>query len=251
MTDVDVVSAGQADGVSWYENLGVMPVITIDDVEYVEQDGDVPTSQSLEVELSAPAPAGGVTVDYATAPGTALAGSDYVHTSGQVVIAEGQTTGAIDVEIVADDRDEPTQTFTVNLSNPTNADLGDDSATVSITDDDTPPTISIDDVTAKEGKRNASTPFTFTVTLSQPSDYTVTVNWATADGNAKAGKDYTAGSGTVTFAPGADLTETVTVMVHGDRRDEKGEKFFVNLTAPNNASIVDGQGLGKIKNDDA
>src|SRR5437016_5529813 len=80
-----------------------------------------------------------------------------------------------------------------------------------------------------------------TVSLSAASGQTVTVTFATANGTASAGSDYTAASGTLTFAPG-QLSQTVTVLVNGDRLGEPNETFFVNLSAaPNgmatNASI--------------
>ena len=63
------------------------------------------------------------------------------------------------------------------------------------------PVVSIGNVTANEGN-SGTTPFTFTVSLSAASTQTVTVAYATANGTATAGSDYTAASGTVTFAPG-------------------------------------------------
>ena len=91
---------------------------------------------------------------------------------------------------------------------------------------------------------------TFTVSLSTASGQTVTVNYATADGTAVAPGDYTAGSGTLTFNPGA-TTQTLNVPVIGDTLNEPNETFFVNLSAPSNATILDGQGQGTITNDDA
>src|SRR5205085_59670 len=114
----------------------------------------------------------------------------------------------------------------------------------------TPPSISIDDVTAAEGNAG-TTSFTFTATLSVASGKTVTVNFATADGTATvADSDYVSTSGTLTFAPGV-TSQTVTVTINGDTKSEGNETFFVNLAGPANSSILDGQGLGTISNDDA
>src|SRR5262249_58954189 len=84
---------------------------------------------------------------------------------------------------------------------------------------------------------------------------TVTVNWYTADGDyysspAFAGSDYTAASGTVTFAPG-ETSQQVTVQVTGDQHFESDETFYVYLYSPTNAIIGDGQAVGTIQNDDA
>jgi hypothetical protein len=111
------------------------------------------------------------------------------------------------------------------------------------------PTISITDVKQKEGRRG-QTEFDFTVTLSAPSTEQITVQLATRDGKAKAGKDYASDSGTVTFVPGVTTT-TFTVLVNGDRKSETNEKFFVDLTNPTNATVsAPGYGIGTIKNDD-
>jgi hypothetical protein len=114
------------------------------------------------------------------------------------------------------------------------------------------PSISISDVSLPEGNKG-STAFNFTVTLSNPSTQTITVQYATQDGTATSGKgknaDYAAKSGTVTFNPG-QVTQTITIQVKGDRTPEPNETFFVNLSNPTNATIADGQGQGTIINDD-
>src|SRR5262249_14659846 len=97
-----------------------------------------------------------------------------------------------------------------------------------ILDDDAPPALSIGDVAVTEGD-SGTTDATFTVSLSAASGKTVTVDYATADGSAAAGDDYTAASGTLTFAPG-ETSKTVTVSVIGDRIDEDDETFVVNLS---------------------
>jgi hypothetical protein len=113
------------------------------------------------------------------------------------------------------------------------------------------PHLSIDDVTHNEGNAG-QTAYTFTVTLSSPSTQTVTVDYATADDSATAPSDYTAiPTTTLTFAPG-ETTKQFTVFVNGDTTFEPNEQFFVNLSNPNaNATILDGQGVGTITNDDA
>jgi hypothetical protein len=66
---------------------------------------------------------------------------------------------------------------------------------------------------------------------------------------AKAGEDYTAAPGTLTFAPG-QTTRTITIGVKGDKKKEANETFFVNLFGASGALILDGQGLGTILDDD-
>jgi hypothetical protein len=110
------------------------------------------------------------------------------------------------------------------------------------------PSLSISDVVLYEGnsgRRNA----TFVVNLSAPSTQMVTVAWATANGSARAGSDYLARSGALSFTPG-QTSASFTVPVNGDRTPEPDESFLVNLSNPMGATIADGQGVGTILNDD-
>ncbi|MGH9509348.1 MAG: DUF4394 domain-containing protein, partial [Terriglobales bacterium] len=106
-----------------------------------------------------------------------------------------------------------------------------------------PPSITINDVTANEGANAV-----FTVTLSAATRFQVSVNFATANGTAIAGSDYTTTAGTLNIAAGA-LTGTISVPLLFDAvSPEPNETYFVNLTMPVNATIADSQGLGTIIN---
>ena len=85
----------------------------------------------------------------------------------------------------------------------------------------------------------------FTVKLSQAYNQTVTVDYATADGTAKAGSDYTATSGKLTFAAG-ETAKTVTVKVLSDSVAEGVETFNLKLSNPTQATIADATGVGTI-----
>src|SRR5207245_4861902 len=114
---------------------------------------------------------------------------------------------------------------------------------------DDEPTISVNDVTVTEGN-TGSVNATFTVSLSVAYDQPVTVHFATANGTATAGSDYTAGSGDVTVAAGL-TSQTFTVAVLGDRLFEPTESFFVNLSNPSSNSLIsDSQGIGTILDDE-
>jgi hypothetical protein len=93
------------------------------------------TNASFAVTQSA-ASASVVTVQYATANGSAQAGTDYTATSGTLTFAAGETSQAIAVPILGDTTVEPNETFTVTLSNPTGATLGTAQATGTIANDD-------------------------------------------------------------------------------------------------------------------
>ena len=90
----------------------------------------------------------------------------------------------------------------------------------------------------------------FTVRLDSPSAFPVTVDFTTANGTALAGSDYTAASGTLTFAPG-ETTRTILVQTLDDAAGEPTETFTVNLSNPVGATIADGQGVGTILDNDA
>jgi hypothetical protein len=110
------------------------------------------------------------------------------------------------------------------------------------------PLLGINNVELTEGNAG-NKPFVFTVLLSESSAAPVTVSYSTRNGSALAGSDYIATSGTLTFAPG-ELTKQITVDVVGDILAEDIEVFFVDLASAS-ATIGDGEGLGRIFNDDA
>jgi probable HAF family extracellular repeat protein len=223
------------------------PRVNISDVAVAE--GNTGTrAATFTVTLSAAA-SQPVTVAYATANGTATAGSDYQATSGTLTIPAGQTSGAITVQINGDRLAEPNETFVVNLSSPTNATIADGQGVGTIIDDE--PRISISDVTKAEGKKGQTTQFTFTVTLSAPYDQPVTMSFKTTDGTAKTSdQDYAAKSGTLTFAPG-ETTKTITISVIGDGKKEADEYFYLDLfDNSTNSLFTRSRGTGTILNDD-
>ena len=92
--------------------------------------------------------------------------------------------------------------------------------------------------------------FPVAVNLSAPSSQPVTVSYATADGTDAAGTDYLPAAGTLTFAPG-ETRKTILITLRKDHTQEATvEAFFVNLSGAVHATLLDGQGLGTILNDD-
>jgi Tol biopolymer transport system component len=108
-----------------------------------------------------------------------------------------------------------------------------------------PITLAVNDVRMKEKSANA----VFIVSLPTASEETITVNYATADGTAKTPADYTAASGTLTFEPG-QTTQQIAVPIRGDRRNERNERFFVDLSGATNAAVSDAQGQAMIVDND-
>jgi hypothetical protein len=223
------------------------PALSVSDCAATEGDA-AQTSCVFTVSLSA---ASGlvVGVSFATADGTAVGGQDYLAASGTLSFPPGVTTQPVTVAVIGDLLDEPTEDFTVDLSAPTGATIADGQGTGTITDNDPPPSVSVGDCAVVEGDAGL-TPCGFTVALSGPSSFTVTVSYATADGGATAPIDYTPAAGTLTFAPGTS-SQPVGVSVVGDVAIETDESFLLNLSAPVNATIGDGQGTGTIGDDDA
>ena len=205
------------------------------------------TVVNLPVTLSSPSSTP-VSVTFQTVNGTATAPGDYQSTAGTLNFAAFQTSAVIPVSVQGDNTLEANETFSVTLGTPTNATLADGVGIVTIIDDDAPPTITINDASVTEGN-SGTTPATFTVTLSHASGSTVTVGWATANGTATAGSDYTAGAGNLTFNPGVTSLPIVVAAI-GDQVAESDETFTVNLSNPSNAVIGDGTGTGTIVNDD-
>ncbi|MFN8090604.1 MAG: Calx-beta domain-containing protein, partial [Mycobacterium sp.] len=111
------------------------------------------------------------------------------------------------------------------------------------------PSISIGNAAKNEGNSGTSN-MTFTVTLSKASTKPVTVQYATSNGTATAGQDYTAATGTITFAAG-ETSKTINVAVAGDTTVEADETFTVTLSNANGANISTASATGTITNDDA
>ena len=224
-----------------------LPALSVNDVTVTEGNSGT-VSATFTVSLT-PTSGRGVTVDYATANGTAQAPGDYQAATGSLTFAAGQSTRTVTVLVNGDTLDEDNETFFLNLSSPGNATITDGTGVGTIGDDDGMPALSINDVTVTEGQ-SGTTNAVFTVTLSAASGNVVTAAYATADGTATAPADYAATAGTVTFPVGV-TTRTITVPVAGDLLDEINETYTLNLSNPTNATIADGTGVGTITDDDA
>jgi chitinase len=227
------------------------PTISIGNASKAEgNSGSANMAFTVTLSKAATAP---ITVDYATANGTAMAGQDYTAGSGSITFAAGETSKTVNVAISGDTTVENDETFTVTLSNPTGgATIKTGSATGTIANDDaaqTLPSISISNASKAEGNSGTSN-MTFTVTLSSASTSPVTVKYATSDGTAAAGADYTAASGTLTFAAG-ETSKTVNVAINGDATVESDETFTVTLSEASGATIGTASATGTITNDDA
>ena len=211
----------------------------------------------VPVELSDPVD-DTVTVEYATANGTAKAGADYRAARGTVTFSPGETEQFVSVPIVQDRKTERNETIALNLSNvgssasaaagPTSpvAVLIRSRATATILDDD--PKLRIGNARTVEGDAGTRK-VTFRITLSHASPAAVTARFATANGSASAGSDYIARRASVRFSPG-QRTKTLTVRIKGDRSHEGNERFFAKLSRVHGALVGDGKGVATIVDQD-
>ena len=199
-------------------------VLAIADAEGPESTGTLGFEVSLDTASSKV-----VTVAYATADGTALAGSDYTAVEGTLTFAPGSTAAqTIEVAITDDPDDEEEQeTFTVVLSHAANAELGDARAAGTITDDDDPAvvvTFGAASYTAAEGGDAA----VVTVGLNVDPERTLEVPLTVEAGGGASAEDYTVSAATLTFASG-ETSKEVTVTAVDDAVDDDGERVVLGI----------------------
>ena len=185
----------------------------------------------------------------AMAVSPAVAGDFTLSTTTTLTFAANVTTstGTVTITSVNDTTDAPDKEVTVSATvTGGNMAVLSSSETLTITDDDAPPRLSISSPSAVEG-----TALTFTVRLNAVSGKEVTVAYADAGtGTATSGTDYTAlTAGTLTFAAGT-TSQTIAVSVSDDGDDEQNETVIVTLSSATNATISTAQGTGTIIDDD-
>jgi hypothetical protein len=215
--------------------------------EAVVVEGNSGTTQATFVVALSASTSQTVSFSFATANGTATAGSDYVAASGATAFAPGEVEKSVVVLVNGDTVDETQETFFLDISNVTNATVTSSRGNGFIVDDDGP-TISIDDVSVTEGNTGLKSA-TFTLTLSGPSVESIAIRAITAAGTATASTDYNSINAVLIFQPGT-VTRTVDVPIIGDTNLELNETFSVNLSDPFGTTISDGTGAGTILDDD-
>ncbi len=200
------------------------------------------------VQLSAPS-LNEVRVNFATSNGTAIGNLDVQGRSGTLVFAPGQTTQTLRALLLDDTAAERTEGFWLNLSAAVNATIVQASTTATLVDDDGDtgtPALSIGDLVVDERAHTA----TLAVSLSRPSLSTVSVDYGTVDDTAKAGQDYRAAAGTLSFAPG-EVVKTLTLQLVDDTLTETDEFLEVRLSNATQAVLADAVGAVMIGRSDA
>lgn len=218
--------------------LTIVPALTIDNATVSE--GNTSTVNATFTVNLFPTTSQTVTVNFATADSTATAGSDYVANSGTLTFNPNESSKTITVQVNGDTAIEPNETFRVNLTNPTNANLVEDVGVGTILNDDGPTTIQFTSANfiTREDFQRATLAVTRTSDLSQPA----AVNFATSDlaglnncsvvnGIASSRCDYPTSAGTVRFAAGEDF-KTFSIPLVDDSYAEGNESFTVTLSNP-------------------
>ncbi len=192
-----------------------------------------------------------VSVEFTTADGTATAGEDYTANSGTLNFADGDATAQIiTVALLSDGVFEGDETFSIALSNPLTSPLGDPATIeVTITEDDAPASIGFGSASASVSESGGSIVLEVARTANSAGE--VTVNYQTVAATATEGEDYTASSGTLTWADGVDGPQEITIDILDDAIGEPDETFVVELSDVSaNATLTNSTATVTIEDDD-
>jgi len=212
-----------------------LPGVSINDVSQLEGNG--PNPMNFTVTLSQPA-AGVVTVDFSTADGTATAPGDYTAVvNGTVTFDPGETSKPAAVTIIGDTTVEPDENFTVNLSNPSGAAIVDGQGTGTMQNDDAVGAGTVQFSSSSFTVNESVGLATVTVTRTGAAGSAASVDYATSNGTAADGSDYTAAAGTLNWAPGDSTAKTFTVPINDDALLEAAETVNLALSNPTGTAL--------------
>ena len=215
-----------------------LPVLKIGDAAAVREGEEAEFRVTL-----APMSDREVTVRYSTHDDSALAGSDFESTSGELRFDAGQRQHVIEVQTTRDDTSEAVEQFTVRLHDAVGATIEDDEGVGAI-EADRLPVLKIGDAAAVREGEEAE----FRVTLAPMSDREVTVRYSTHDDSALAGSDFESTSGELRFDAG-QRQHVIEVQTTRDAAVEPSEMFKMRLHDAVGATIEDGEGVGTISDD--
>ena len=221
------------------------PSFSINDDSVNEGDSSS-AATNLTITLSGPS-AYTTQVDYATADGTATtADSDYTATSGTAILNPLATSFSVPVSVLGDTWFGADETVTVNLTNADNATISDSTGVLTITNDDTRPSLSI-----SPGPMNVeSTNGSVNIDLSSAAEIDVTFDHSTTDGTALAGAHYTAATGTGVTVSAGQTSKTVNLSFTDDTDDNADRDFAFNISNAGHATIAEATETITIIDDD-
>jgi PKD repeat protein len=204
------------------------PVVQIASATYgiAENAGKV----TIQFSRTGTTPAWPCSVNYATADGTATQPANYTATSGTATFPADNGTYYIDVPQIDNTVYDVARTFTLSISSPSNCTLGATTVTtVTITENDPAPTVQFSSSAYSIAENGLSV--AITVTKAGLTNLPCSVQYATSDGNATAGLNYTSASGILDFAAG-DTSKTFTVSVADNAMYDLDRYFNVELSTP-------------------
>ena len=206
-------------------------------------------TEQLQFEVTLAAASGfTATVDWATAEGTALETEDFTADDGTVTFAPGETVKIVTITLADDERFEANDIFTVVLSNPVKATLGDAEANGTIENDDSRSRFSAPTVYIPERSGDTAWSISLAITLQPASEEQTSVGVYTEDYSAFGGEDYQSAGRTVTLEAG-ETQAFFEVTIYGDNLVEEDESFRIRLADPVNA-LIESDGWVLIENDD-
>ena len=221
-----VILGSPSSSIITIENLVTPGIISLSDSTVNVEEGGTATISVSRTDGSY----GAVSIDYATFDNTALAGSDYTTVSGTLNWADGESgSQSIVVTTLTDLNNEGSESFNLNLSNPSGGVIlgSPSSSIITIENLATPGTISLSDSTVNVVEGGKAT---ISVSRTDGSYGAVSIDYATFDNTALVGSDYTATSGTLSWADGESGSQSITIATLTDALIEGDESFSVTLS---------------------
>ena len=192
-----------------------------------------------------------ITLNYTTQNSSAIAGDDYIASSGTVTIPTGSTDGYIPITIIGDTTPEDRENFKVKINSISRGTITRDTATGTIVDDDAIEVdITSDSVNEGDIGDHNSMQFKIFLTKEYPLDTPLTINYTTQDGSspsATEGSDYDKTTGSVTFNKG-EKEKIIDVPIIGDNIIEPDENLKMVISG--SSYIINSSSQSKIINDD-
>ncbi len=212
-----------------------VPAIYVDDLQLDEKSG----TANFVVRLgrqSGESTNQTVAVNFTTEDNTALARQDYIAKSGTLTFAPGESVKTVAIDLIDDGASEPAERFSLLLSSPVNAVLGDGTAVAEVAQSSglagAVPRLSVADLTVGEADAAADVVLSLNAASTSP----VSVFYFTRSSTAKHDLDFIGSSQTLTFAPG-ETSKNIRLPIVDDAVAETPETFWFSLQAANNATI--------------
>jgi len=221
-----------------------LPGLSVNDVTVTE--GNSGTDDAVFTVTLSAVSGKTVTVDYTTANNTAASGSDYTSISNTLTFNPGVTAQQITVTVNGDVLDEEDETYYINLSGASNANISDTQGIGTITDDDGAPTVTLS-LTGSPFDESGGTA-TVTATLSAESGKTATVNLGFS-GTATNITDYTRSNTSITINAGS-TTGSITLTGVNESDDDDNETVIVDMTGGTNCTENGTQQVTAVITDD-